>query len=92
MQAVILANGEFPKSQKCLDILKNAPFLIACDGAVISLHALQFKPSVVIGDLDSIDSHLKDLYNPICVSEQDSNDLSKAFFYALNRGCDDFIF
>ncbi|WJI97123.1 thiamine diphosphokinase [Helicobacter pylori] len=92
MQAVILANGEFPKSQKCLDILKNAPFLIACDGAVASLHAFQFKPSVVIGDLDSIDSHLKALYNPIRVSEQNSNDLSKAFFHALNRGCDDFIF
>ncbi|BAO97305.1 thiamine diphosphokinase [Helicobacter pylori] len=92
MQAVILANGEFPKSKKCLDILQNAPFLIACDGAVQSLHALQFKPSVVIGDLDSIDSHLKALYNPICVSEQNSNDLSKAFFYALNKGFDDFIF
>ncbi|WP_121036080.1 thiamine diphosphokinase [Helicobacter pylori] len=92
MQAVILANGEFPKSKRCLDLLKNAPFLIACDGAVASLHAFHFKPSVVIGDLDSIDSHLKALYHPICVSEQNSNDLSKAFFYALNKGYDDFIF
>ncbi|AFI03693.1 thiamine diphosphokinase [Helicobacter cetorum] len=92
MQAVILANGEFPKSKKCLEILKNAPFLIACDGAVAPLHKLKIKPSVVIGDLDSIDSNLKALYNPICVNEQNSNDLSKAFFYAFNKGYNDFIF
>ncbi|AFI05131.1 thiamine diphosphokinase [Helicobacter cetorum] len=92
MQAVILANGEFPKSKKCLEILKNAPFLIACDGAVAPLHELKIEPSVVIGDLDSIDSRLKALYNPICVNEQNSNDLSKAFFYAHKWGYNDFIF
>ena len=32
--AVILANGDFPHAEIPLDLLRQAPFVCACDGAV----------------------------------------------------------
>ncbi|ANV98171.1 thiamine pyrophosphokinase [Helicobacter enhydrae] len=91
MKIVILANGEFPKRKELLWELQNAPFLIACDGAVRHLHQLEISPDVVVGDLDSIPPALKHQYPTIHIQEQESNDLSKAFFYGLQQGGDEFV-
>ncbi len=87
-EAVILANGEFPKKQFLLDKLKTAEYLICCDGAVNKLLNIGVKPYAIIGDLDSINTDIKDKYKNIIhhISEQDTNDLSKAVNWSIHRG------
>lgn len=93
MKATILANGEFPKSKVLVEELKNAEFLVVCDGAIVYLERLKIIPQTIIGDLDSIPSDLKMKYQDrvIQIKEQASNDLSKAFFYCINLGFDEFL-
>lgn len=93
MKAVILANGEFPKSNSLIQELKNAEFLVVCDGAMIHLEKLGIVPEIIIGDLDSLPSKLKIKYQDrvVQLKEQASNDLSKAFYHCLTLGFDEFI-
>lgn len=93
MKAVILANGLFPTDSALLDELKQAKFLAVCDGAVHHLENLGIEPSVIVGDLDSIPARLRDKYSQkvIYIKEQESNDLSKAFYHCLSLGFDEFV-
>ncbi|MDR0995230.1 MAG: thiamine diphosphokinase [Tannerella sp.] len=85
---VILANGSFPASAEALEQLRNATALIACDGAVASLHERGLVPTAVVGDMDSIPADLRGLYADRLhgESEQETNDLSKAVRYACAAG------
>lgn len=88
MPAVILANGEFPRSQRCLDALSNASALVCCDGAAVALETKGIRrPDAIVGDLDSLPDTLKKKYadrlRPI--AEQESNDLAKAFGYCVGK-------
>lgn len=56
MYCVIVANGEFCTHEIPLKTLKNADFIIACDGAANSLIKYNTEPNVIIGDLDSLNS------------------------------------
>ncbi len=87
-EAVILANGEFPKKQFLLDKLQTAEYLICCDGAVNTLSKIGVRPYAIIGDLDSISSDIKNRYKDIIqhISEQDTNDLTKAVNWSINKG------
>ncbi len=78
---VLLANGEFPKSQKNLDLLKSADEVICCDGAAEKLLTFGRIPDRVIGDLDSLSDEFKDRLADRIVffDEQETNDLAKAF-------------
>lgn len=82
---VILANGDFPSADKPLERLKEADIVICCDGAAINLIEYGRKPDYVVGDLDSLPEGLKrDLADCIVhIEEQESNDLTKAFNFAL---------
>lgn len=93
MQAVILANGKFPKNNKLINIIKEANYLAVCDGAILNIDKLDIKPNIIIGDLDSIPNSLKLKYKNeiIHIAEQNSNDLSKAFYHCLSLGFNDFI-
>lgn len=93
MRAVILANGDFPKKGQLVEELRSAEFLIVCDGAIVHLESLGILPDVIIGDLDSIPLELQKKYasQVVRISEQMSNDLSKAFYFCLNRGFDEFL-
>ena len=78
--AVILANGDFPRSAEPLRLLREAPFVVACDGAVRRYPAAD----VVVGDGDSVPDAL--CSRLIQVNEQDDNDLTKATRYCLSHG------
>lgn len=93
MKAYIIANGAFPKKKFLINELKNAPFVIVCDGAIKHIDRLNIRVDVIIGDLDSINKKLKEKYfkKIVYVPDQMSNDLSKAFYYGLNLGFDKFI-
>ena len=88
MNAVILADGAFPENPAVLEILKNAPVVICCDGAADSLCRYGLEPSFIVGDLDSVSPETRAKYPErlIKVSEQETNDLAKCFRFARERG------
>lgn len=89
-ETVILANGEFPKSETALSILQNAQFLVCCDGATNQLLENNDRlPDAIVGDCDSVSEENKRRFADIIhhIPEQDTNDLTKAvnFCRTLNR-------
>lgn len=87
-EAIIIANGRFPKSQQVLEILNKAKYIICCDGAIKNLDSHNITPDIIIGDMDSVSKTLFNKYKDkiLKVTEQDTNDLSKAFRYAQEQG------
>ena len=85
---VILANGNYPTHPIPVKKLHNAGCIVCCDGAADQLTAKGLEPSIIIGDLDSIDQTLKSKYNDktIHLPGQDANDLRKAIQWAEDKG------
>ena len=79
---VILAAGDFPTHHIPLQALREADFVVCCDGAYSGMknEGLGTKDCVVIGDGDSLPEQDKLLLGDrfIHVAEQDYNDLHKA--------------
>ena len=90
---VILADGDFPSHPLPLETLRNVSRIIACDGAAKSLLAWGREPDWVVGDLDSLDLDFRQKLASriIHVSEQETNDLTKAFTYCCNQGWDNIV-
>ena len=80
----ILANGALPQHQVPLARLRSADILICCDGACAKARSLEREPDYVVGDGDSISSEDKMSLGErfVAVTEQDTNDLAKAFRFA----------
>ena len=77
--AVIVANGQFPTHRIPLEILEQAPHIIACDGAVCHVpHA-----EATVGDGDSVPEEYKDRL--IHIDEQEDNDQTKAVRHLLEN-------
>jgi thiamine pyrophosphokinase len=87
MQAVILANGKFPEHPKPLSVLLHAPMLVCCDGAIRHLESLCITPNALVGDLDSVNDHLKNKYQSILHHDpdQNTNDLTKAVKWCISQ-------
>ena len=85
---VILANGNYPTHPIPVKKLHKAGCIICCDGAADQLTDKGLEPSIIIGDLDSIDQTLKSKYNDktIHLPGQDANDLRKAIQWVENGG------
>ena len=87
--AVILANGQFPRHRVPTRVLEEAKLLVCCDGALATLHRerpelearlLSEGRLLATGDGDSLSPALRERYGAIFrqVYEQDDNDLTKA--------------
>lgn len=85
---VILANGSFPRRKCLLETLHAAARIVCCDGAAAKLLRAGLEPDLVVGDLDSLDPALRRRFKKCLVheSEQETNDLSKAFRACMARG------
>ena len=85
---VILANGSFPRRKCLLETLRAAARIVCCDGAAANLLRIGLEPHLVVGDLDSLDPALRKRFKTRLVheSEQETNDLSKAFRACMARG------
>jgi len=88
LKVVIVANGKFPEHEIPIGILKNADVLVCCDGAITKIGDLKLEPAAIVGDLDSLDEHLKMKYTSILHydADQNTNDLTKAVKWCKNRG------
>ena len=84
---IILANGQFPSGWKGMELLKSADLLICCDGAADKLVSFGMSPHVIIGDLDSVSTEVRELYASVMIhsDDQESNDLTKAVHYCIEK-------
>ncbi len=92
---VILANGQFPTHEIPLNILNGVCDIICCDGAVDSLlKNTNLTPTTIIGDLDSVSDEAKMKFSDrlIEIKDQNTNDLTKAFNYAIEKKYKKIIF
>lgn len=81
----ILAQGDFPTSERCLQLMRDADLLLCCDGAAASALVAGFEPDEIVGDLDSLDATLRERFASRLFHDRDQecNDQTKAFRRAL---------
>lgn len=84
---VVVANGLFPSGEPALRALREAKYVVACDGAVMALERVRI-PDVVVGDLDSLPEEVRRRYAGRLhrVEDQETNDLTKAMKFAKDAG------
>ena len=84
--AVLVANGQRPNHPKIMQILKDAEEIICVDNGYEIVQKLNIVPSVLIGDLDSVNL---DSVNPnvkvVKKENQNLSDLEKAFHYCIEK-------
>lgn len=92
-KTVIVADGDFPTTELPLECLRNAAHIVACDGAANQLLAHGIMPDWIVGDLDSLPVVIKEKLPEriVYMSEQESNDLSKAFRFTQEKGWDELV-
>ena len=78
--AVILANGLFPTAEEPLRLLREARYVVCCDGAACNWSQCD----AIVGDGDSVPEELRNRL--IQIDEQEDNDLTKATRYCLSKG------
>ena len=91
---VIVCNGDFPRTEYPRYLLREADFIIVCDGA-LSKYLRKMKavfskerlPDLVIGDMDSLSKSMQEKYKDLIVKveEQDYNDQTKAFRWVMEN-------
>lgn len=88
IDAVILANGDYPTSPLPLRLLHEAPYVACCDGGANEYIAKGHLPHIIIGDGDSLCGEYRERYaslihhNP----DQETNDQTKAVQYLHAQG------
>ncbi len=88
IDAVILANGDYPLHQLPLQILHNAQYVVCCDGGADTYIEKGFVPNVIIGDGDSISPENRERFADIIyyVPDQETNDQTKAINFLISKG------
>lgn len=86
--AVIVAGGEFPTAPQPLAVLQSAQFVVCCDGAADHYISTGRVPDAIVGDGDSISAKNREKYAHLLhiISEQESNDQTKAVRYLMEKG------
>ena len=87
-EAVILANGDYPVHPIPLQILANAPYIVCCDGGADAYIDRGNIPDAIIGDGDSLSEENRRKHSQILhyVSDQETNDQTKAVNFLLSQG------
>lgn len=86
MRVLILANGDPPTADLLAEQRAAADWFVCCDGAVATALRLGQVPEAVIGDMDSAPANLPAGCLRIELTEQETTDLEKALYTALDRG------
>ena len=84
--AVLVANGQRPSHPKIMQILKDAEEIICVDNGYEIVQKLNIVPSVLIGDLDSVNlDSVNQNVEVIKKENQNLSDLEKAFHYCIEK-------
>lgn len=88
IDAVILANGDYPSSPLPLKLLEEAPYVVCCDGGADAYIANGHLPDVIIGDGDSLSEANRLKYTSLLHHNpnQETNDQTKAVQFLLSQG------
>ena len=88
VDAIILANGDYPSADVPVQLLKEAPYVVCCDGGANEYIEKGYTQDIIIGDGDSLSEENRRLYadlihhNP----DQETNDQTKAIQFLLSQG------
>jgi len=97
LRAIIFANGVLNNIRDVRDIILPDDLIIAADGGTAHCLALGIKPSIVVGDLDSLNpDYLKSLQTSgteiiSYPANKDQTDLELALQKAVELGCDEIL-
>lgn len=88
IEAVVLANGDYPTNPLPLKVLAEAPYVVCCDGGADEYIRRGHTPDVIIGDGDSlsVENRTKHAYILHRISDQETNDQTKAVHYLMAQG------
>ncbi|MEX2586075.1 MAG: thiamine diphosphokinase [Balneolaceae bacterium] len=87
MHAIILCNGRKPPLELISHELNRSDLFIAADGGANHAEELGLTPDLIVGDLDSYrPAYPPESVEVILKPDQESNDLEKALWSALDRG------
>ncbi len=88
IEAVILANGDYPSHELPLKILTNAKYVVCCDGGADAYIEKGFIPDVIVGDGDSISAENRERFSDIIfyIPDQETNDQTKAINFLISKG------
>ena len=88
IDAVILANGDYPSAPMPLKVLHEAPYVVCCDGGANEYIAQGYLPDVIIGDGDSLSEENRIKYASLIQHnpDQETNDQTKAIQFLLAQG------
>lgn len=90
----IIDNGSFPKKEYPRYILRNADFIVCCDGALAkyfrnmdAVFGRERMPDAVVGDMDSISPASRKRFTGTFIreTEQENNDQTKAVTYVIEN-------
>jgi len=91
MKVVIISNGTLGKI-KLSDLTKGADMIICADGGAKYLESMEVFPTVIIGDMDSIDKNTLTTYKKMGIDlikfpvKKDKTDTELAVEYAIEKG------
>ncbi len=91
MKALIIANGTQPPLTIIRPLAQAANLIVCADGGANHALHMNIKPTVIIGDMDSILSSTRHYYShieQIADKDQNSTDLEKAITWCIGRGCE----
>lgn len=88
IDAVIVANGDFPSAETPLQILQRAQKVVCCDGGANEYIAKGFTPDIIVGDGDSLSAENRERFADIIHydPDQETNDQTKAVKFLMNNG------
>lgn len=89
IEAVVLANGEYPTHPLPLKILADAPYVVCCDGGANEYIRQGHMPNAIVGDGDSLSEENRLCYSSLLHSfpeDQETNDQTKAVNFLLAQG------
>lgn len=76
-RSILCLNGDLPEREFFTGGLP----IIAADGAANKLIAVNIEPDLIIGDLDSVEDHIKSTYKTLHDADQDRCDYQKSLTY-----------
>ena len=83
---ILFGNGEIPSHPIVLNKIKGVGTIICVDGGTDKLIKLGYKPTCIIGDLDSLSKKPEDYgCEFIALTEQSKNDLEKSLKWCLDK-------